>query len=106
MALHRSLPLRPTGLVAGLMALVLGLSACSNGPGSVDDLAAALGRGDAFTADQAHCIASAVFDKYGNDKGTLKKLSRAASYDELVGDNGVAGFQEFFDSAVTVCTGS
>ncbi len=94
MALHRTLS-------AGLVALSLGLAACSAGPGTQADFVTALTRDNTFTQPQAQCIAKAVFDKYSNDKKTLTKISKAANYDDI--NTGVEGFSAFFDATIQDC---
>jgi hypothetical protein len=93
-------------LAFGAIVLALGLSACTDGPGNEDDLVTALTRDDAFTTAEAECIASAVFDEYGEDEDSLNKISGVANYEELSGPDGVPGFDEFFRRAVSACTNS
>jgi hypothetical protein len=90
--------------VAGLALGTLALSACSSGPGSEEDLIAALTRDDSFTQAQAECIAERVFDQYGEDEEALGLISGAGSYEDLTGTEGVPGFDEFFTTTISVCT--
>lgn len=91
-------------LLLGLVATVLGVSACTGGPGDRDDLVAALTRDDTFAVAEAECIADAVFAEYGADEDALGRISGAVSYDELTGTEGVAGFDEFFSNTVSACS--
>lgn len=93
----------PRSLGALLIASVLGLSACGGGPGSEEDLVNALMRGDAFTETEAECIASAVFDEYGDNEEELTIISNASSFEALGGPDGIDGFNDFFTSAVRIC---
>lgn len=90
-------------LLLGLVATVLGLSACTGGPGDRDDLVSALTRDDSFSTAEAACIADAVFAEYGEDEDAIDKISGASSFDELTGTEGVAGFDEFFDNTISAC---
>lgn len=95
MALRRLLiPLVAVGFVA---------SACTGGPGSREDLIAALTRDETFTTEEAQCIANAVFDRYAEDEDALGQISGALSYEELTGPSGVEGFEDFFQNTVTAC---
>ena len=92
----------------GLVAVVAGLSmlatACTGGPGDRDDFVEILVRDDGFNADEAGCIADAVFAQYGEDGDALGKISGAESYEFLTGPDGVEGFDGFFTSTVSDCT--
>lgn len=90
-------------LLLGLAATVLGLTACTGGPGDRDDLVAALTRDDTFTTAEATCIADAVFAEYGMDDDALGKISGVGSYEELTGTDGVEGFDDFFSNTVSAC---
>lgn len=95
---------RRAGLAATLVAVVFVAAGCTGGPGNRDDFVEVLIRDDAFTANEAGCIADAVFDRYGEDGDALQKISAAESYDYLTGEDGVEGFDGFFDSTVADCT--
>jgi len=85
----------------------LALVACGDGgPGSQEDLVNALTRDGGFEQAQAECIAAAVFNEYGADEDTLKRISGTGDYAALTGEGGIEGFGEFFDNAVDVCTGT
>jgi len=95
---------RQTRRAVALLAFgALALTACTGGPGSEEDLVTALTRGDGFTQQEAECIAAAVFIEWAEDEDALGLISGAADYDELVGPNGVEGFGESFERAVTQC---
>jgi len=87
----------------GAVTLALSLSACTGGPGSEEDLVAALTRAETFSEDEAQCIAKAVFAEYGEDDDALKLISAAATFEELVGTEGVEGFKQTFDNALSGC---
>ncbi|MEM8924692.1 MAG: hypothetical protein AAGD35_14410 [Actinomycetota bacterium] len=93
---------------ARLLPLLLGsaflVSACTGGPGSRDDLVAALTRDDSFTQAEASCIADAIFAEYGEDEDALSVLSGSASYSEISSASEVEGFDEFFDNTISACT--
>ena len=91
-------------LIIGIAVAVLGLPACSGGPGDRDDLVLALTRDDTFSTAEATCIADAVFSEYGADEEALDLISGADSYDEITGTDGVAGFDEFFTNTVSACS--
>ncbi|MEM7337771.1 MAG: hypothetical protein AAF467_03925 [Actinomycetota bacterium] len=90
-------------LLIPLVALSFVAAACTGGPGSRDDLVAALTRDETFTTEEAQCIANAVFDRYSDDEDVLGQISGAVSYEELTGTSGVEGFEEFFENTVTAC---
>ncbi len=83
---------------------VFGLAACTDGPGDEADLVTALTRDDTFTTAEAECIASAVFAEYGTDDDAISKISGLGTYEELIGAEGVDGFDAFFTGAVRACT--
>ncbi len=85
-------------------AAALVLAGCTSGPGSEAEFVEVLTRDDAFTATQAECLADAVFDQYQSDEDALGKISGATSYDFLVGEDGVEGFDEFLTAQVAECT--
>lgn len=91
-------------VAVGFVALALLLTGCTGGPGDREDFVDVLTRDDNFAANEANCIADAVFDRYGEDGDALQKISAAESYEWLTGPDGVAGFDEFFESTVTDCT--
>ena len=91
-------------LVFSVVLGAVSLTACGGGPGNEEDLVAALTRDDTFTVGQAECIAAKIFVEYGEDEVALTMISNNADYDELIGTDGVAGFDEFFSTAITVCT--
>ena len=88
------------------VALLFGLSACTDGPGDEGDLVNALTNNDAFTTAEAECIAAAVFDEYSEDEDAISRISGAASYEDLNAADGVPGFDQFFRRAVAACTNS
>jgi hypothetical protein len=88
------------------LTLIVGLTACSDGPGNEEDLVKALIHNDTFTTAEAECISSAVFAEYGEDEEALSAISGATSYEELNSAEGVPGFDEFFRRAVSACTNS
>jgi hypothetical protein len=88
-------------LVLSLAALATG---CTGGPGDRDDFIDILTRDDNFNETEATCIADAVFDEYGEDGDALGKISGAESYEYLIGEDGVEGFDEFFTPLVADCT--
>ena len=92
------------GLFAIVVAAGLLAAGCTGGPGSQDEFVEMLTRDDAFAANEAECIADAVFDEYGDDGDALQKISAAESYDFLTGEDGVTGFDEFFEATVADCT--
>lgn len=96
--------MNPRRLLPSLLGLTLLVAACSSGPGSREDLVAALTRDDTFTTAEASCIADAVFAEYGEDEEALSIISGAASYEEITGTDGVQGFEQFFDNAISACT--
>lgn len=89
--------------VAALLATFF-LAGCTSGPGSQDEFVDVLMRDDAFTENEATCIADAVFDEYAADEDALGKISGAESYEFLTGEDGVAGFDDFLTETVTGCT--
>lgn len=91
--------------ILGLGAVAAGLllTGCSEGAGSQEELVEVLAREDGFTQVEAECIADAVFGEYGENDDALKKLS-AQSYEQLEGEDGVPGFDEFLTGAVGDCT--
>ncbi|MEL7157524.1 MAG: hypothetical protein AAFN30_13095 [Actinomycetota bacterium] len=91
-------------LLPSLIGLALVASACSSGPGSREDLVTALTRDDTFSSAEASCIADAVFAEYGDDEDALTIISRAGSYEEITGTDGVEGFDQFFSNAIAACT--
>ncbi len=95
---------RRGGLVAALVAFGLLATGCTGGPGDRADFVDVLTRDDNFAANEAECIADAVFDRYGDDGSALGKISGAESYEYLIGEDGVEGFDEFFESTVADCT--
>lgn len=98
---------RPLRAAGAALALSFTLAACGGGgPGSQEDLVAALTRDGGFEPAQAECIAAAVFDRYGADEDALKKISGTGDYASLTGEGGVEGFGEVFDNAVSACTGT
>lgn len=97
-------PGRRAGLAAVVAALVLLATGCTGGPGDRDDFVDVLTRDDNFAANEAECIADAVFDRYGEDGSALQKISAAESWEYLIGPDGVEGFGDFFESTVTDCT--
>ena len=93
--------------VTGLIGIVLAVSACGGGPGDVDDLADALSRGEAFSADEARCIAEGVFDRYGEDEEAISLISAANDFEALNSETGgVGGFEDFFDDTADACSNS
>ena len=103
MAAHPLLP-RPLRLTGVALALALALGACTGGgPGSEEDLVTALTRDDTFTTPQAECIANAVFNEYGDDETALGRISAAADFESLSGEDGVEGFAAFYDRALDTC---
>ncbi len=95
---------RRGGVAAAFVATAVLLTGCTGGPGDRDDFVDVLTRDDNFAANEAECIADAVFDRYGEDGDALQKISAAESYEWLTGAEGVEGFDEFFESTVTDCT--
>jgi hypothetical protein len=98
-----SVPRSVAGWLLGLTVMAA-LPACGGGPGSEEDLVAALTRNEAFTEAQATCIAAAVFAEYGDDEEALGKISGTADFADLTGPEGVDGFEETFEQIVEVCT--
>jgi len=88
-----------------VLVTVLGLtgSACSEGPGTEEDLISSLTRDDVFSEGEAGCIADIVFDEWGNDDDALAQISSAASYEDLIGPDGIDGFGDIFATAVKTC---
>lgn len=113
-AIRRSLPAAEPGsrvrrsrsrrLAVLLASAAFVVSACTSGPGNRDDLVAALTADDAFSAEDAGCIADKVFAEYGEDGDALSKISGLGSFEELTGTEGVPGFEEFFENAINQCT--
>ncbi len=102
---RQSRPRRARWLVAIVAVLGLGLTACTDGPGNEQDLVIALTHNDAFTTDQAECIAASVFGEYGDDEEAISRISGAPSYEDLTdATTGIPGFDEFFRRAVSTCT--
>ena len=91
-------------LLIALAATVLGVAACTGGPGDREDLVSALTRDDTFSTPEAECIADAVFAEYGQDEDALGRISGASTFEELNGPDGVPGFAEFFDNTVAACS--
>lgn len=94
-------------IAATTLALVgagLVLAGCTGGPGDQDDFVEVLRLDDGFTENEATCIADAVFDEYGEDADALGKISGAESYEWLIGEDGVDGFDQFFPGVVADCT--
>lgn len=85
------------------LALVL-LVGCTGGPGDREDFIEVLRLDDGFNENEASCIADAVFDEYGEDNDALGKISGAESYEWLIGEEGVEGFEQFFPGVVADCT--
>ncbi len=102
--LRRSSRTRMVGSMLGAAAAAFVLAGCTSGPGSEADFVEVLTRDDAFTETQAECLADAVFDEYGTDEDALGKISGATSYDFLLGEDGVEGFDEFLTAQVSDCT--
>ena len=83
------------------------LTSCSfgGGPGDEQDLADALSRDDAFTVEEAECIADKVFSEYGDDEQALKSISDADDISDLEsGENAVDGFSENYETFQEDCT--
>ena len=98
---------RPLRAAGAALALSLTLAACGGGgPGSQEDLVAALTREGGFEQAQAECIAATVFGEYSTDEDALKKISGTSDYASLTGEDGVQGFGEVFDNAISACTGT
>jgi len=95
---------RAFGLLVPVIALALLATGCTGGPGDEDDFVDVLTVNDNFTDAEASCIAEAVFDEYGEDGDALGKISGAESYEFLLGEDGVEGFDEFFTGTVSSCT--
>ncbi|MFV0523169.1 MAG: hypothetical protein ACK5RL_01570 [Acidimicrobiales bacterium] len=93
-------------LIACLATVALTATACTDGPGSEEDLVNALTRDDGFDQAQAECIANAVFNEYGENEDALKAISSAPDMAALDAEGGVPGFSEFFDRTVQTCSGS
>lgn len=87
----------------GLVAAGVVLTGCSEGAGSREDMVEVLARNDSFTQVEAECITDAVFGEYAEDDDALKKIS-AQTYEQLQGEDGLPGFSEFLDGAVSDCT--
>ncbi|MEM7321666.1 MAG: hypothetical protein AAF531_01150 [Actinomycetota bacterium] len=106
-------PLRPSAVgrrrwrrfryLPGLLAVALVAAACGGGPGSREDLIDVLTLDEAFSVEEATCMADAVFDRYGDDDDALGKISAADSFDFFDGENGIPGFSEFFNQTVQSC---
>ena len=79
------------------------LAGCSEGPGSREELIEVLADDDAFSQVEAECVADAIFDEYGADDEALSRIS-AQSFEQLQGEDGVPGFDEFLVGAVNACT--
>lgn len=94
---------RPLALVLGLVAFALVAVGCSSGPGSREDMIAAITQDGAFTEAEAVCITDAVFDRYGDDEDALGKISAADSFEFFDTEDGVPGFSDFFDDTVRGC---
>ena len=96
-------PLRP---VVALSVVVLGLTACGDGPGSEEDLVNALTRDATFSQEEAECISARIFDEYGEDEEALGLISGTGDYEVLTGDGegSVEGFDVFFSTAVAECS--
>ena len=95
---------RSFGLLASVFALALLVTGCTGGPGDQDDFVDVLTLNDNFTEAEATCIAEAVFDEYGEDGDALSIISGAESYEFLLGEDGVEGFDDFFTGTVSSCT--
>lgn len=103
--MERARPQRPRRIAISLAGFALGgilLSGCGGGPGTEADFVDILQRDDSFSEAQATCIASAVFDKYGEDNKALDVLS-GGSWEDVVGENGVPGFEAFYRDTVDGC---
>lgn len=86
-----------------MLALALFAAGCSTGPGSKAEFVDVLTRGDALSESQAQCVTDAVFEEYEADEDALRKISAAPDYDYLSGEEGVAGFTDFFERSVANC---
>ncbi len=87
----------------GATVLALTLAACGGGPGSQQDLEEVLIRDGFVSEEDAVCISKWVFDEYEDDEEALSLLSAADDFEFLTGPNGVEGFGEAFDAAVSNC---
>ena len=85
----------------GLAAAALVLTGCSEGAGSQEELVEVLAQDDSFSRVEAECIADAIFDEYG-ESDDLSKIS-AQSWEQLQGEDGVPGFDEFLTESVNSC---
>lgn len=97
-------PVRTAATVLALVGSILLLAGCTGGPGNREDFIEVLRLDDAFNESEASCIADAVFDEYGDDNDALGKISGAESYEWLIGEDGVEGFDQFFPGVVADCT--
>lgn len=97
-------PVLTAATVLALVGSILLLSGCTGGPGNREDFIEVLRLDDAFNQSEASCIADAVFDEYGDDNDALGKISGAESYEWLIGEDGVEGFDQFFPGVVADCT--
>lgn len=100
----RRAPRQRLGLWVSIAATVLLATACTGGPGDQEEFVDVLMLNDNFNEAQATCIAEAVFDTYGEDGDALQKISGAESYEWLMGEDGVEGFDAFFTDTVSSCT--
>lgn len=81
------------------------LTACTaGGPGTQEELQQILAEDGNLDETQASCVASAVFEEYGEDNDALSKISAADSLSDLEGENGVAGFNDFYSATLNGCT--
>lgn len=78
-------------------------TACGGGPGTQEEFNEVLTRGGNLSQDEAECISGEVFDRYADDEDALGKLSAAPDMAFLESEEGIAGFSDFFDSAVESC---
>jgi hypothetical protein len=97
---------RTRTVIAALLLALAGvlLAGCTGGPGDREDFIEVLRLDDGFNENEATCIADAVFDAYGEDDEALGKISGAESYEWLIGEDGVEGFDQFFPGVVADCT--
>ncbi len=100
-AIRRARRVGPLAAIVAAVALLA--TACGGGPGTQEEFNEILTRGDNLTAEEADCISTAVFDRYGEDQDALGKLSAAPDIEFLDGPDGIPGFNEFFDSTVDGC---
>lgn len=91
-------------MAVAVVAVAMLAAGCSTGPGSQEEFEQILLEGGSLSESEASCIAQGVFDEYEEDEEALGKISAAPDFAYLSTEEGVDGFEAFFDQTVAGCT--